>query len=123
MILLDTHILLWALADDPRLTPGMRTLLEHAEVRFISAASIWEIEIKRAAGKLWIDGDILESAGGAGYSPLAITWVHAAEAGRLPPHHADPFDRLLIAQARVEGLPFLTADRQFSSYDVKRAGQ
>jgi PIN domain nuclease of toxin-antitoxin system len=122
MILLDTHILLWALADDPRLTPDMRGLLERAKVRFISAASIWEIEIKRALGKLWIDGDILEIAGDAGFSPLAITWSHAAESGRLPPHHADPFDRLLIAQARIEGLPILSADRQFAAYDVLRAG-
>ncbi|MGL4236844.1 type II toxin-antitoxin system VapC family toxin [Tabrizicola sp.] len=119
MILLDTHILLWALADDPRLTHRARSLLERAEIRFLSAASVWEIEIKRALGKLWIDGDIVDVAGRAGFAPLAITWEHAAEAGRLPPHHADPFDRLLIAQARIENLPILSADRQFAAYDVK----
>lgn len=121
MILVDTHILLWALADDPRLLTRMRVVLERAEVRFLSAASVWEIEIKRTLGKLWIDGDILDIADRAGFAPLAITWDHAAEVGRLPSHHADPFDRLLIAQARVEGLPILTADRQFAAYDVVTA--
>lgn len=118
MILVDTHILLWALADDPRLTPRMRTALHMADLRLLSAASIWEIEIKRALGKLWIDGDVVDIAGRAGFTPLAITWEHAAEAGRLPPHHADPFDRLLIAQGRIEQLPILTADRQFAAYGV-----
>ena len=121
MILVDTHVLLWALADDPRLTPRMRGVLDTTQLRFLSAVSIWEIEIKRALGKLWIDGDVVAIAGRAGFSPLAITWDHAAEAGRLPPHHADPFDRLLIAQARIEGVPILTADQSFAAYDVARA--
>ncbi len=121
MILLDTPILLWALADDPRLTRSMRKRLEEADLRFVSAATIWEIEIKRALGKLWIDGDIPDVAGRAGFTPLAVTWQHAAEAGRLPPHHGDPFDRLLIAQARVETLAVLSADRQFAAYDVRLA--
>lgn len=121
MILVDTHILLWALADDPRFTLRMRAALQDTDLRFFSAASIWEIEIKRALGKLWFDGDILDIAPRTGFAPLAITWDHAAEAGRLPPHHADPFDRLLIAQGRIEHLPILTADRQFAAYDVALA--
>ena len=121
MILVDTHVLLWALADDRRLTPRMRGVLETADLRFLSAASIWEVEIKRALGKLWIEGDVVDIAGRAGFSPLAITWEHATEAGRLPSHHADPFDRLLIAQGRTEQLPILTADRQFAAYDLALA--
>jgi len=121
VILLDTHILLWALANDTRLTPRMRMVLQAADLRFVSAASVWEIEIKRALGKLWVDGDILDIAARAGFTPFAITWDHAAEAGRLPPHHADPFDRLLIAQARIERLPILSADRHFTAYDVTLA--
>ena len=121
MILVDTHVLLWALADDPRLTQRMRQILQGAEQRFLSAVSIWEIEIKRALGKLWLEDDIVDIAGRTGFTPLAITWDHAAEAGRLPAHHADPFDRLLIAQARTEALPILTADRQFATYDVTLA--
>lgn len=118
MILVDTHVVLWALADDPRLTPAMRRSLQSADLRFLSAVSIWEIEIKRALGKLWLQDDIVDIAGRAGFTPLAITWEHAAEAGRLPGHHADPFDRLLIAQSRIEALPIMTVDRQFSAYDV-----
>ncbi len=121
MILVDSHILLWALADDPRLTPRMRAIMQEEDLRFVSAASIWEIEIKRALGKLWVGGDILDIAARAGFAPLAITWDHAAAAGRLPPHHADPFDRLLIAQGHVEHLPILSADRQFAAYDVALA--
>ena len=121
MILVDTHVLLWALADDPRLSRRMRGVLDGGGVRFLSAVSIWEIEIKRALGKLWLDGDILDLASQTGFTPLAITWDHAAEAGRLPPYHADPFDRLLIAQARIEGIPVLTADQSFAAYDVARA--
>jgi PIN domain nuclease of toxin-antitoxin system len=121
MILVDTHVLLWALVDDVRLTQRMRSSLETADLRFLSAASIWEIEIKRALGKLRVEGDVVDIAGRAGFTPLAITWEHAAEAGRLPPHHADPFDRLLIAQGRIEQLPILTADRQFAAYDVAQA--
>ncbi|MCU0828860.1 MAG: type II toxin-antitoxin system VapC family toxin [Tabrizicola sp.] len=121
MILVDTQILLWALSDDPRLTPRMRDLLQDNDLRFLSAVSIWEIEIKRAVGKLWVDGDIVDIATRTGFTALAITWDHAAEAGRLPPHHADPFDRLLIAQGRLEKLPILTADESFAAYDVALA--
>jgi PIN domain nuclease of toxin-antitoxin system len=99
----------------------MRKVLQASDLRFVSAATIWEIEIKRALGKLSIEGDILDTAARAGFTPLAITWDHAAEAGRLPPHHADPFDRLLIAQSRIERLPILSADRQFTAYDVTLA--
>lgn len=117
-LLLDTHILLWALADDPRLAPGRRQALEQAERLYVSAASIWEIAIKRALGKLLIQGDPAQVARDAGCLELPITWAHAKTAGALPAHHADPFDRMLIAQAQAEGLTLITADRAFAAYGV-----
>ena len=117
-LLLDTHILLWALADDPRLTPAWRQALEEADHLYISAASVWEIAIKRALGKLTIDGDPAQAARDAGCLELPITWAHARTAGELPAHHADPFDRMLIAQAHVDGLTLITADRAFAAYGV-----
>ncbi len=119
-LLLDTHILLWALADDPALKPAWREALDDAESLHVSAASIWEIAIKRALGKLRVDGDPARAAREAGCVPLPITWEHGEAAGALPPHHADPFDRLLIAQGRLEGLTLLTADAAFARYDVAR---
>jgi PIN domain nuclease of toxin-antitoxin system len=120
-LLLDTHILLWALADDPALKPAWRTTLDEAESIHVSAATVWEIAIKRALGKLRVDGDLARAAREAGCLPLPITWEHGEAAGGLPAHHADPFDRLLIAQGRLEGLMILTADAMFARYDVALA--
>lgn len=117
-LLLDTHILLWALADDPALKPDWRRTLDEAESLHVSAATVWEIAIKRALGKLHLDGDPAREARNAGCVPLSITWEHGEAAGGLPPHHGDPFDRLLIAQGRLEGLAILTADTMFAHYDV-----
>lgn len=117
-LLLDTHILLWALADDPRLTGAHRTALGGAEAILVSAATIWEIAVKHAAGKLSVDGDIVVTARQAGCLPLPVTWAHAVEAAALPMVHSDPFDRLLIGQARVESLALLTADRLLRQYDA-----
>ncbi|MXW86271.1 MAG: type II toxin-antitoxin system VapC family toxin [Boseongicola sp. SB0667_bin_21] len=117
-LLLDTHMLLWALNDDPKLTLQARKALRDAQDRIVSAVSIWEISIKRSIGKLRIEGDPVRYARAAGCAPLSVTWSHGDIAGALPPHHADPFDRLLIAQAQSEGLTILTADRAFWQYDV-----
>lgn len=118
-LLLDTHVVLWSLADDPRLGNRARQLVsDEAGVRFASAATIWEIEIKVALGILRIDGDIRAVLAGAGVEPLHIGWFHAETAARLPPHHLDPFDRMLIAQARCEGLTLMTSDDQIKRYDV-----
>jgi len=92
-----------------------------AEVLFVSAATIWEIAIKTARGRLRIDADPVAVVAAAGFRPLPITWAHADLAGRLPDHHADPFDRMLIAQAMVEGLPLVTADGMFGRYGVTLA--
>ena len=84
----------------------------------MSAASIWEIAIKRASGKLKAPDDLLEQVALARFAELGITFEHAAHAGALPPHHADPFDRMLIAQAQSENLTLVTSDARIAAYDV-----
>lgn len=84
----------------------------------VSAATAWEIEIKRALGKLSAPEDLPEALAAGGYRPLAVSVHHALAAGRLPPHHRDPFDRMLVAQAVVEGLTIVTGDKRIRGYDV-----
>lgn len=117
-LLLDTHIVLWAMADDARLPAALRDAIAQAEALFISAATVWEVAIKSGLGKLDVPPDLFDRALAAGAQPLPITWTHARAVAGLPPHHADPFDRLLIAQARTDGLALVSVDRQFRAYDV-----
>ncbi len=117
-LLLDTHILIWSMDANPRLTARMRDAIAAADAVFVSAVTIFEIAVKSALGKLVVTGDIEAHALHAGCQPLAVTWAHGRDVGNLPFHHHDPFDRLLIAQARVEGLTLVTADRAFAQYDV-----
>lgn len=117
-LLLDTHIVLWAMADDARLPGALREAIAGAEALFISAATVWEVAIKSGLGKLDVPPDLFDRALAAGAQPLPITWTHARAVAALPPHHADPFDRLLIAQAGLEGLVLASVDRQFRAYDV-----
>lgn len=84
----------------------------------MSAASVWEIEIKRSTGGLEAPADVAKRALEEGFEGLDITIAHALEAGSLPLHHRDPFDRMLVAQARLEGLTLVTADARLSSYEV-----
>lgn len=84
----------------------------------MSPVAVWEIAIKQAAGKLEAPAALLERVAEKRYAPLPITWEHALEAGMLPRHHGDPFDRMLVAQARLEGLTVVTRDPIFGSYDV-----
>ena len=116
--LLDTHVLLWALLGDRRLSEAQREAIESAEL-YLSAASVWEIGIKRALGKLDVPGNVFAVAEAAGCRPLPITWSHAEAASALPPHHADPFDRMLIAQAGAKGMTLLSADRKLAAYEVE----
>lgn len=116
--LVDTHILLWAVSDDKRLAPRHRSILANNDGLFVSVVSIWEIAIKRSLGKLDFDGDMIEATNIRGIPLLAINEHHAARVEHLGHHHGDPFDRMLIAQAQVENLTILTADPQFSRYDV-----
>ena len=118
-LLLDTHVLLWWLADDPTLSKVAREAIGKGDnVVFVSAASAWEVAIKQALGKLVMPGDLAAALGQCGFEELTIKVPHALHAGALPRHHDDPFDRMLIAQAQVEELVLLTRDERFKHYDV-----
>lgn len=119
-LLLDTHVWLWWQADDSRLGSQTRALLQRAsEVRF-SAVSAWEIAIKVAIGKLRLpsDADISDELAHSGFLGLPVEIAHAEDVRRLPLLHSDPFDRLLVAQSRLEGLTLVSADRQLAAYGI-----
>jgi PIN domain nuclease of toxin-antitoxin system len=115
-LLLDTHLLLWALGSPSRLSPDVRAQLDAAEV-FVSAASIWEISIKTALGKLDADpASVLSALAPAGFALLPVLGEHAVTVARLPPIHRDPFDRMLVAQAVSEPMRLLTRDATLRAY-------
>ena len=115
-LLLDTQIVLWALGGHRRLPREARRLIEDHEA-FVSAASIWEIAIKVSIGRLDADPAAVRGAlGPSGFEELSVTGEHAARIVLLPPHHRDPFDRLLVAQSLVEQLVLLTSDAQLAAY-------
>lgn len=119
-LLLDTHTLIWWLAGSDQLAPpAVDALGDPATTAVVSAATFWEIEIKRALGKLDSPADAIGQAAASGFHQLSMTAEHAVAAGRLPRHHDDPFDRMLIAQALSEGLTVVTRDRRFARYDVQ----
>ncbi|MGH2500517.1 MAG: type II toxin-antitoxin system VapC family toxin [Candidatus Limnocylindria bacterium] len=119
-LLLDTHAALWALANDPALSAEARSAVVAGENPvFVSAASAWEIGIKRALGRLVAPEDLRRALAAARFEPLAITVEHALAAAVLPGHHGDPFDRMLVAQAQAEELTIVTRDRAFAPYDVR----
>jgi len=118
VLLLDTHAVLWWLAGEP-LEPGIAaTIADPTTLVAVSAASVWEAGIKQALGKLSTPEPLGSAALATGFEPLAITLEHADRAGALPPHHRDPFDRMLVAQAQIEGLTIVSRDPVFSRYDV-----
>ena len=117
-LLLDTHALLWWLDADPRLDPAAVSAIGDADTVMVSAASAWEIAIKQALGKLTGPDDLAGELVTNGFTPLPITVAHASTAGALPPHHPDPFDRMLVAQARLEGLTLVTRDPRLADYGV-----
>ncbi|HEU0073040.1 MAG TPA: type II toxin-antitoxin system VapC family toxin [Dehalococcoidia bacterium] len=117
-LLLDTHVLLWWLEDDPELSSNAREAIMNELDVFVSAASIWEIAIKEASGKLRAPSHFLDNLERERFRPLPISLDHAYAAGALPRHHNDPFDRMLVAQAAIEGLSIVTRDKRFAVYDV-----
>ena len=118
-LLLDTHVLLWALVDDPRLSQSVRAEIVEGRNRvLVSAASTWEITIKRATGKLEAPDDLVAQLEHARLRLLDITVEHTIAVGTLPDHHTDPFDRVLIAQARTERLTLVTRDPRILQYEV-----
>lgn len=120
ILLLDAHALLWLLADDPRLASATRrSLVDPVNDVLASAASIWELEVKRLAGRVEAPSDILEALRASQIDALPVTAADAVEAARLPSHHRDPFDRMVIAQAmRLDAL-IVTRDRAIAAYDVR----
>lgn len=110
-------MLLWA-AEGRLATAARRAIEETAEEVLVSSATVWEIEIKRALGRIRAPEGVAELVDESGFERLAIGFEHAREAGRLPPHHGDPFDRVLVAQARVERLTLATGDERIRRYDV-----
>jgi PIN domain nuclease of toxin-antitoxin system len=118
-LLLDTHALLWAIADPDELTDKARDAIRDGRNEvLVSAASAWEMAIKRALGKLTTPDGLSTVIAAAGFKPLPISLYDADRAESLPTHHRDPFDRMLIAQAQLESLTIVTRDTHFARYEV-----
>ena len=122
--LLDTHCWLWLQTEPERFPdPLLNRLADRAVDLFLSAASAWEIGIKHATGRLVLPEPaavyVPQGMGRTGTRELPVSYAHALAAADLPPYHRDPFDRLLVAQSRIEGLPLVTADRAIERYEVE----
>ena len=119
-LLLDTHAFLWWLGNDSQLGPKAREAIsdERNDV-LVSAVTGWEISIKRSVGKLSAPDNLDALLEDEGFLSLPITFYHGEQAGSLPPHHKDPFDRMLVAQALVEKVPLVTRDAALASYGVE----
>lgn len=118
-LLLDTHAFLWCLSDVGQLSEDTRATIAdpHNDV-FVSAITGWEIAVKRAKGRLVAPDNLSVLVEERGFTHLPLTFQHTEQAGRLPMHHRDPFDRFLIAQAQTEGLILVTRDGHIRQYDV-----
>jgi PIN domain nuclease of toxin-antitoxin system len=122
-LLIDTHVLLWADERPDKIAPQLRSaLVDPTNEVFVSAATVWEIAVKRAIGKLRFDRPIVDAVTAVGFEVLPVSGMHAEHAGGLPRHHNDPFDRLLIAQAVLEGMVLGTQDRLMRPYGVAMLG-
>jgi len=119
-ILLDTHALIWWMCGDKKLGLNAQEHIANPEnAIFVSAATVWEMSIKQQMGKLEVPDDIESIVEQLGFSALPITLFHGQQSGKLPMHHRDPFDRMLIAQAQAEGLQILTKDAYFPDYGIR----
>lgn len=117
-LLLDTHAVLWWQADDRRLSPAARAAIATADLVWVSAASGWEVAIKASLGRVRLDEPLAITVAADGFTELPVTLTHAARVQALPPLHADPFDRLLVAQALVERATLVTRDAALGGYGV-----
>jgi len=117
-LLLDTHVVLWWLDDSPELSDEIKILLDTEPAVHVSAVTPWEIAIKQSVGKLAGPEDLAERVRDSQFTSLPITAGHGVRAGRLPEHHRDPFDRILVAQAQIEGMTLVTRDKWIHAYDV-----
>ena len=119
-LLLDSHVLIW-LYGDPGALPSrvLREIRAEENEKVVSAATVWETAIKRDTGRLAIPGDLAGRVRASGFSELAMRFEHGVAAAELPRLHGDPFDRMLVAQARLEDLTLVTADSQIRRYDVR----
>lgn len=117
-LLLDTHVALWWLDDDRRLGKALRASIAGSDFVFVSAVSAWEVELKRASGKLTLGRAFVPAVIESGFTELQLTFEHTAALADIPQNHTDPFDRMLAAQCRVERLALVTHDRAFAQYDV-----
>ena len=115
---MDTHVALWAITGDATLGEEFLDRLRHDPDIFLSPVSLWEITIKQAAGKLAGPPDLAGRVRDMSFSELPVTHAHAIAADRLPPHHRDPFDRMLVAQATTEGMTLASRDASIALYDV-----
>ena len=119
-LLLDTHVLIWVLENNSKLSEAAKAeIIKGENMVFVSAASIWEISIKQAIGKLVIPDNLHQEIEKHRFTLLDINYDHAQLAGRLPNKHKDPFDRMLIAQAQLENLTLITADNNIHGYKIK----
>ena len=118
-LLVDSHVALWWLDDHPSLGPVCRRRIESADLVVFSAVTPWELGIKRELGKLDFPLGLASTLTDSGFSELAISALHAERAATLPAHHRDPFDRMLVAQAQIEELVLVSADRSLQPYDVE----
>lgn len=118
-LLLDTHALIWVFDNNPTLSKEAREAIADGQNEvFVSAVTAWEIAIKRSLNKLELQGDYQNGLKRYRFTPLSISTKHALAVETLPQHHADPFDRLLIAQAQLENLTLVTRDGRFADYGI-----
>lgn len=117
-LLLDTQALIWWDANDPRLGGNARAAMQEATEVYVSSASAWEVVIKEALGRLRTTRRPAQAVSEGGFRELPISFEHAEGVGRLPAHHRDPFDRIILAVAKVEGLTVVTSDPKFQPYGL-----
>ena len=117
-LLIDTHVAIWWRSNDPRLQLAARDAIATAALVLVSAASAWEVAIKSSLGRIRLPRPFAEGMEDSGFVQLPIGFDHAAAVELLPAHHSDPFDRMLVAQAKVERLVVVTHDRQFEPYGI-----